>query len=94
MLPKARGDSAKNVLEAEAAGQAKVQAASGEASRFLAVLNQYRHSPEVTKTRLYLEVLEEVLPGMEKFVIEPEAGDQPVDLRFYRGTPADALGGR
>jgi membrane protease subunit HflK len=94
VLPKARGDSAKNILEAEAAGQEKVQGASGEASRFLAVLNQYRRSPEVTKTRLYLEVLEEVLPGMEKFVVEPESGDQPVDLRFYRGTPADALGGR
>ncbi|MCK4547802.1 MAG: FtsH protease activity modulator HflK [Candidatus Eisenbacteria sp.] len=94
VLPRARGQARKDVLGAEAGGLERVERASGEADRFLAVLSQYRRAPEVTGTRLYLEVLEEVLPGMEKFVVEPEAGEQPVDLRFYRGTRTDALGGQ
>jgi membrane protease subunit HflK len=93
VLPKARGEAGKNVIGSEAGGYEKVARASGEAGRFLSLLARYRSAPEVTGTRLYLETLEKVLPGMEKFVVEPEAGEQPVDLRFYRGVPAGAVGG-
>jgi len=94
VLPRARGQATKDKVGSEAGGYDKVTRAAGEAARFLSLVNQYRISPEVTRTRLYLETLENILPGMEKFVVEPEAGEQPVDLRFYRGSQTGVLGGQ
>ena len=45
--------------------------AEGEARRFEALLAEYRRAPEVTRSRLYLETMEEILPGVEKLVVEP-----------------------
>jgi membrane protease subunit HflK len=51
--------------------EAKVLEARGEATRFLALLEEYRRAPEVTRSRLYLETMESVLPGVEKMVVVP-----------------------
>ena len=49
--------------------------AVGEASRFLAVLNEYQAAPEVTRKRLYLETMEKVLGDVDKIILENnEAG--------------------
>ena len=57
---------------AEAGGyrDAKIAEAKGEAERFEALYAEYRKAPEVTRTRLYLETMEEVLPSVEKVIIE------------------------
>ena len=57
---------------AEAYKQAKVADASGEAQRFIALVAEYHRAPEVTRRRLYLETMEQVLPGAEKLIIEPD----------------------
>ena len=63
-------------IESQADGyrEAKVAEAKGEAARFEAVLVEYQRSPEVTRTRLYLEAMEEVLPKVQKVVIEKGTG--------------------
>jgi len=94
VLPRTRGEAEKNILDSRAASQEKTQRATGEAGRFLSLLREYERAPGVTESRLYLEVMESVLQGVEKFVVEPEAGEEPVDLRFFRGAPTDAIGGR
>jgi membrane protease subunit HflK len=71
VLPRARAESRE--MESAAAGyrEAKVSEARGEAARFNAIYDEYRRAPEVTRRRLYLEAMEEVLPKVEKVIIEP-----------------------
>ena len=47
--------------------------AEGEASRFLAVLGEYRNAPEVTRKRLYLETMEEVFGRVDKIILDEGA---------------------
>jgi membrane protease subunit HflK len=71
VLPRARAESRE--LESAAAGyrEAKVSEARGEAARFNSIYEEYRRAPAVTRRRLYLEAMEEVLPKVEKVIIEP-----------------------
>jgi membrane protease subunit HflK len=71
VLPQARGQSREMISKASAYKEATVAEAKGETARFLAVLTEYRKAPEVTRQRLYLETMEEVLPHVEKILIEP-----------------------
>jgi membrane protease subunit HflK len=52
---------------------AKILEARGRTARFDALLTEYKLAPEVTRQRLYLETMEEVLPEVDKMVIEPGA---------------------
>ena len=47
--------------------------AQGDANRFLSVLKEYRKAKDVTRKRLYIETMEEVLAGAKKFVLDPGA---------------------
>jgi membrane protease subunit HflK len=71
VLPRARGEAAELESQAEGYREAKVSEARGEAARFEAVLVEYQRAPEVTRQRLYLEAMEEVLPRVQKLIIEP-----------------------
>jgi membrane protease subunit HflK len=71
VLPKARAEAAEIVARAEAYRVAKVSEATGAAERFRAVAAEYQKAPEVTQKRLYLEAMEEVLPKVEKVIVEP-----------------------
>lgn len=70
ILPKARGQAQQMVLEAEGYKQEVISRAQGEASRFSAVYNEFKQARDVTKKRIYLETMEEILQGMNKIVIE------------------------
>lgn len=76
VIPRTRGLAAEVVNQAEAYRQARVREAEGLSNRFLAVMTEYNKAKEVTRKRLYLEAMEEVLsaPGMEKIIIPGEAG--------------------
>jgi membrane protease subunit HflK len=50
-----------------------VARANGETQRFVAVYDQYRLASEVTRKRLYLETMEQILSGMNKILIDPSA---------------------
>ena len=65
------GEAAELESQADGYREAKVSVARGEAARFEAVLVEYQRAPEVTRQRLYLEAMEEVLPKVQKLVIEP-----------------------
>ncbi|MFC1594355.1 FtsH protease activity modulator HflK [Candidatus Omnitrophota bacterium] len=73
VVPKAKGEAERTIREAEGYYLAKVNNAKGEAERFLAILQEYKKAPQVTKKRLYLETLAEVLPlTKEKYIIDPK----------------------
>ena len=67
----ARGEAAQILEQAEGYRARVVNEAEGEASRFLAVLTEYRRAPEITRERLYIETLEQVLGGVDKILLDP-----------------------
>ena len=74
ILAGARGQSAQTLEEAEAYRAQVVNEAEGEASRFTAVLEEYSKAPEVTRKRLYLETMEEVLSRVDKVILDETSG--------------------
>ena len=81
LIPKTRGEAHALVREAEGARQERIAQAVGNTSRFLALLEEYRKAPEVTRTRLYLEAMEQILPEVTMYVIDSEDGQVPLNLR-------------
>ena len=73
VIPKAKGTAEKTIREAEGYALDKINRAKGESERFLATLAEYKKAPEITKKRLYLETLNEVLPKTkQKYIIDPK----------------------
>jgi len=75
---RAEGEVEKVVRGAEGYKEARIAEATGAASRFLAVYEQYKQEKEITRRRMYLETMEEVLSGMDKVLIEQGAGGSGV----------------
>ena len=48
--------------------------ASGDSANFVAVLKEYRKAPKVTKKRMLLETMEDILPAIDKYVIQTQKG--------------------
>jgi membrane protease subunit HflK len=78
ILPRARGQAAMIVQEAEGYKRQTVSKSRGESSRFKAVYEQYRSAPTVTRQRLYLEAMEEILSKNSKTVIDSKASGSGV----------------
>jgi len=70
----ARGEAAQLLEQAEAYRSQVVNEAVGEASRFSAVLAEYEKAPEVTRKRLYLETMEQVLGGVDIILLDEGSG--------------------
>lgn len=74
-VPKARGDALKMLEEAQGYAVERVNLAKGETSRFLAILKEYKGGQDVTRRRMYLETMQEVLPKVnEIYVVEGDKG--------------------
>src|SRR6056297_46968 len=75
IVPEARGRAQRQVEEASAYKEQVVANARGEAERFNQLLREYSKAPQVTRERLYLEALQEVLAGTSKVLVDVEGGD-------------------
>lgn len=74
LLGQARGQAAQIGEEAEAYKDRVVKEAQGQAARFISVYEEYAKAPDVTRTRLYLETMEEVLGTTSKIILESGVG--------------------
>ena len=74
IIPRARGEAERLLQEARAYKEEVVQTAKGDASRFIAIYKEYANAKEVTKRRIYLETMEEVLGKMDKIIIDQDGG--------------------
>ncbi|MGR3662071.1 MAG: FtsH protease activity modulator HflK [Paracoccaceae bacterium] len=74
VLASARGEAAQLLEQSEGYRAAVVNEAEGETSRFLAVLEEYRLAPVVTRKRLYLETMEQVLGRVDKIIMDDTGG--------------------
>lgn len=72
-VPRAKGEAKRTISQAEGYQLDKVNRAQGEANRFLITYEEYKKAPEITKKRLYLETMSDVLPkSQRKFIIDSE----------------------
>lgn len=78
LLGSARGQAASIREEAAAYKDRVINEAQGQAARFVAVYNEYRNAPEVTRQRIFLETLEEVFGGTTKVIVEGGASGSGV----------------
>lgn len=74
IIPKTRGNAEKNIREAEAFKEERIKKAQGDAEKFLLVLEEYRKAKTITEQRLYLETMEQILPGLKKFIVTSDKG--------------------
>jgi membrane protease subunit HflK len=71
-IPRARGLAEQKIEAAEGYAVDRVNRAKGDAQRFIALEEQYRKAPDVTRTRIYLETLSAVLPAAGRKLIFDE----------------------
>lgn len=76
IIPRAKGEAAQIVNQAKAYAQARLTRAEGEADRFLKMLREYNQAKEIISKRIYIETLEEILPSVEKVIIDGKAADR------------------
>jgi modulator of FtsH protease HflK len=75
VIPEARGQAAKIIREAEGYRERVIKTAEGDANRFLQQYAEYKKAPNITRKRLYLETMEEILPTVEKFIMDNKKGN-------------------
>jgi membrane protease subunit HflK len=74
VVPKAKGEAEQKISEAEGYAIQRVNEAEGDVARFKALLEQYEKAPEITRQRIYLETMAEVIPQLgPKIILDSEA---------------------
>lgn len=86
-VPRARGEADQSIQAAEGYAIQRINQAEGDVRRFDALLAEYLKAPEVTKRRLYLETLNEVLPRIESKVIVDESASSVLPLLQLSTSP-------
>ena len=69
VIPRARGEAQQAIQEARGYALERVNTARGDSARFVAVFNEYRKAPEITRKRIYLETMNSILPQVSKKII-------------------------
>ncbi|MFW5444490.1 MAG: FtsH protease activity modulator HflK [Methylococcaceae bacterium] len=88
VVPVARGAASRKTQEAEAYKERVIAQATGEASRFSQLYKEYKKAPKVTRQRMYLESMEEVLSNTSTVMVDVKGGNNLLYL------PLDKLGNK
>ena len=80
VIPKARGEAQAMIREAEGFRVARIARAEGDVAKFNAMLVEYKKGKEVTRKRMYLETMEEILPNIEKYIVPDGDGSNLLNL--------------
>jgi len=76
IIPNARGEAKKMILDAEGYQKEVVERAIGEADRFSQLLKAYKRAPDVTRKRLYLDTMQEVMTKADKVIVDGSVADR------------------
>ena len=95
VVPEARGQAQRTIEEAQAYRERVAAEAQGEAQRFEKLLTEYRKAPEVTRQRLYVEAVSEVVGGTSKVLVDVSGGNNLIYLPLDKltGSERPAKGG-
>lgn len=80
VIPKARGEAQAKIREAEGFKEARIKRAEGDAAKFNSMLTEYRKAKDITRKRMYLETMEEILPNIEKYIVPDGKGGNMLNL--------------
>ena len=86
VIPKARGEAQAMIREAEGFRESRIARAEGDVAKFKAILKEYSKAKDVTRERLYLEAMEEILPGLEKYIVPNGEDGNLLNLLNLGGT--------
>jgi len=89
ILPRARGEAQQMLLASQGYRERKIQEAEGDAARFEKLAAEYGRNPDVTRSRLFLEAMEEVLPRLRKTIVD-ESGNLDLTLIHRDSNGRDA----
>jgi len=92
-IPAANADADKIVRAAEGEKQSKINEAIGEKNRFLSIYNEYKNFPVITRERMYLEMLEDILPGITVYIDDGSSIEKLLPLGEVSTTTAGAVTG-
>lgn len=88
IIPKTKGEAKKLVETARGYAAERVNEAEGNVSKFETVYEQYRKAPEITRQRMYLETMSELLPKIqEKWIIEQGGADGGILMKLDLDNP-------
>ena len=87
VIPRAEGEALQLIAEARGYAAKRINDAKGEAERFTAVYEAYQDAPDVTRQRMYLEMVDKVLPVAGKIFIMDENQSAPLPLLNLSDTP-------
>jgi len=87
VIPRARGAAARLLEEAEAYKASVIARAEGDARRFIQIAREYQKAPDVTRERLYIEAMEQVLSNSTKIYIDQKSGNNLLYLPVDRLAP-------
>jgi membrane protease subunit HflK len=94
VVPKARGVAARLIEEANGYRQSVISTAQGDASRFRQVLAEYEKAPQVTRERIYLETMQQILGSTSKVLVDQKGGQNllylPLDQLMRMGAQPGA----
>src|SRR5687768_3143303 len=96
VIPKARGNAARLTEESEGYRQRVIEQAEGDAARFRQVVTEYAKAPVVTRDRLYIEAMQQILTNTSKVLVDQKGGNNllylPLDklMQISGATPAEA----
>jgi membrane protease subunit HflK len=88
VIPRARGGAARLMQEAEGYKASVIARADGDARRFAQIAVEYAKAPGVTRERLYLEAMEQVLSNSTKIFVDQKAGNNILYLPLDKLLPA------
>ena len=95
IIPEARGEAQRLREEANGYKSQVVSKSEGEANRFIKLLTEYKKAPQVTRERLYLDAIEEVMTNSSKVLVDTEGGNNmlylPLDKIIQQGSSGGTL---
>jgi membrane protease subunit HflK len=95
VVPNARGVAARLTEEASGYKQSAIATAQGDASRFRQILAEYEKAPQVTRERLYLESIQQILSNTSKVIVDQKAGQNllylPLDKLMQMASPGGTV---
>jgi membrane protease subunit HflK len=80
LIPKARGEAVKMTKEAEGYKIERIKKAEGDIAKFISILTEYKKGESITRARLYLETMEEILPTMNKVIVDLKENQSLINL--------------
>ncbi len=87
LLPRTRGEARRVVEAAEGYRSQRVNRATGDVARFQAIAEEYHAAPEVTRRRMYLEMIDNVMPNLGRVVVVQPGQMGPLPLMNLDNTP-------